>query len=132
MALLVICNNAITADLSVDRDSLLQQPIFYGSYAPEPKLAVLDGMKRYGWSEFEVSGDSLVAQLLYKGYDIRVNITYGDGKVLLSPISAQRVGCNRPCSVDKNKRYGWTVNLRKSIAKELHVMAIRDGIKSDV
>jgi len=129
---LFISFGVAATDLAVDREVLLQKPIQYGDYITAPKIAVLKGMKRYSWTELEEgTGNSLIAQLLYKGYDIRVNITYANGQVLLSPVLAQRVNCSRSCRVNENSRYGWTVNLRKSIAKELHVLAIRSAIKTN-
>lgn len=125
LAIFVIANSQVFAQ------TLYQDPIKIQAYVTNPAQAIKQSLPRYTWELESEQGNNLIAKLNYKDYLIRVNITYDTAKIDITALSQERINCvvtkREKCEVEQGHIDRWRSNLRRSITKTIHDIAIEDA-----
>lgn len=102
-------------------ENLYNSPIsFDKKYASSIQTIIQDALKERDWAIKEKSDGVITAWLNdYKGYELILNIEYGETEISFEHVSFKKLSCSS--CVAEDKYYGkWRTNLRRTIAKHLH------------
>jgi len=126
---------AIAAMLSLSHKTLAhtqyQDPINIQAYVTDPAAIIKKGMQQYDWIVESESANSLIAKLVYKDYELRVEISYSPTQIDMASLSEKRINCvvekREKCDVKQAYIDRWRSNLRRGITKAIHDLAITDA-----
>lgn len=118
-------NSPATASESYDL------PISYNKrYVKNPENVIIKSLLDRGWEVKEKHPGKIIGWLNnYKGNEIILDISFDDSKISFKHISSRRFCGKNNCKI-KPKHYNmWRLYLRKSIALNIHTLAINELLK---
>ncbi len=123
---------SINANSKYD-DVWYDQPIKFNSrYVKNPEQVIVDALNERGWEIKDKTESKITAWLNnYKGYELLLDIQYSDSEISFKHISFEKLNCRkgRHCKADEGEYNKWRLYLRKSIAMNIHKLAIFEILK---
>lgn len=116
-----ICKVAFASTHSYD------EPIKFNSrYVTAPEKVIIDSLIGRGWEIKSQRPGSVTGWLNnYKDYDIVLEVNYAESQISFKHISAKKLNCSNCNALDKHYDK-WRLYLRKSIALNIHTLAINE------
>lgn len=111
--------------------SLYDDPLHYPDFVTDPAALIKTGMQRYNWQTIAESDNRIEAELNYQGYLIGLEISFGNGLISFRELKKVNYDCDTPsagCNFDDSLYARWRVNLRRSIALEIHQLTINHAV----
>ena len=109
------------------------EPLKYNnSYINDVEQVILAALHQRQWDVKEKSSGSILAWLDdYKGYELILEITYSDSLISFKQKSYRKVDCTKRCTARQKYADKWRLYLRKSIAMNIHTLAMDNLLKND-
>ncbi len=103
-------------------------------YVTDPEALIMSSLDRYGWLVKEKSDGKVTVVLNKNKSEIILDIIYDKKLIHVVPVSDRVSDCNEGvdnCRVKKSSYARWRMNLRRSMLREIHELAIHDAYISD-
>lgn len=107
---------------------------FNMQYVTNPEKLIIDSLSTRGWQVKDNRPGQIIGWLNdYKGYEIILAINYDKSQISFKKISSEKLGCSgskKKCKVESKHYNRWRLYLRKTIALNIHTLAIIDLLKT--
>lgn len=100
---------------------------FNNRYVTDPEQLIVKSLTSREWEIKSSEPGKIVGWLNdYKDHEIVLAIHYDDSQISFEPISSKKLRCRKRCKVADKHYDKWRLYLRKSIALNIHTLAIKE------
>ncbi len=128
LLLITVANQSIAKSFNQE-EAIYSQPIKFASQnLAKIEEIITRSLHLRSWKVKEKKPNKMIVWLdNYKGYELTIEISYDDSKIYFTPINFKVVDCNR-CKAKKKYYETWRLNLRATLASELHKEAMIESL----